>query len=200
MARKSIHKNLSYDTERRLYYAVFRREGRRCTRTYHTLEEAEAALEERKEERQHLPGRNCTLREWMTFWLEEVAARDRAESTLYAYRNMARCHLLPALGDVPLRELTPFLIQNYLFEQMEEGLSPNTVIKHYVLLNTALGLAVRLEVLARSPMDRVTPPKRQESHYRFYTPGQLQILFAAVGGHDAGIAGEAGVLSGPSPQ
>ena len=182
MARKSIHKNLSYDTERRLYYAVFRRDGRRCTRTYRTLEEAEAALEERKEERQHLPGRNCTLREWMTFWLEEVAARDRAESTLYAYRNMARCHLLPSLGDVPLRELTPFLIQNYLFEQLEEGLSPNTVIKHYVLLNTALGLAVRLEVLPRSPMDRVTPPKRQESHYRFYSPGQLQTLFTAVEG------------------
>lgn len=182
MARKSIHKNLSYDTERRLYYAVFRQEGRRCTRTYRTLAEAEAALAEREETRQYLPGRGCTLGQWLTFWLEEVAARDRAESTLYAYRNMARCHLLPALGEVPLRELTPYQIQNYLFERMEQGLSSNTVIKHYVLLTTALGLAARLEVLDRSPMDRVTPPKRQESHYRFYTPGQLQLLFSAVEG------------------
>ena len=31
------------------------------------------------------------------YTLEEVVARDRAESTLYAYRNMARCHVLPAL-------------------------------------------------------------------------------------------------------
>ena len=182
MARKSIRKNLSYDTERRLYYAVFRQDGRRRTRTFRTLEEAEAALAERPEERQCVPGRSCTLGQWMTFWLEEVAARDRAESTLYAYRNMARCHLIPALGEVPLRELTPYQIQNYLFGKMEQGLSPNTVIKHYVLLTTALGLAVRLEVLDRSPMERVTPPKRQESHYRFYTPGQLQILFSAVEG------------------
>ena len=43
MARKSIHKNLSYDTERRLYYAVFRQDGRRRTRTVHTLSAAEAA-------------------------------------------------------------------------------------------------------------------------------------------------------------
>ena len=78
MARKSIQKNLSYDTERRLYYAVFRRDGRRRTRTYHTLEEAEAALAERQEENRHLPGRGCSLGEWLTFWLEEVAARDRA--------------------------------------------------------------------------------------------------------------------------
>lgn len=105
----------------RLYYAVFRRDGRRRTRTYHTLEEAEAALAERQEENRHLPGRGCTLGEWLTFWLEEVAARDRAESTLYAYRNMARCHLLPGLGEIPLRELTPYQIQNYLFEQMEPG-------------------------------------------------------------------------------
>lgn len=182
MARKSIQKNLSYDTERHLYYAVFRRDGRRQTRTYRTLAEAEAALEKRSEARQCLPGRNCTLGQWLTFWLEEVAARDRAVSTLYAYRNMARCHLLPALGDVPLRELTPYQIQNYLFERMEQGLAPNTVIKHYVLLTTALGLAVRLEVLDRSPLDRVTPPKRQESHYRFYTPEQLQMLFSAAEG------------------
>ena len=182
MARKNIQKNLSYDTERRLYYAVFQRDGRRRTRTYSTLAEAEAALEKQREERQCLPGRNCTLGQWLTFWLEEVAARDRAVSTLYAYRNMARCHLLPALGEVPLRELTPYQVQNYLFERMERGLSPNTVIKHYVLLTTALGLAVRLEVLDRSPLDRVTPPKRQESHYRFYSPEQLQMLFSAAEG------------------
>lgn len=182
MARKNIQKNLSYDTERRLYYAVFQRDGRRRTRTYRTLAEAEAALEKQREERQCLPGRNCTLGQWLTFWLEEVAARDRAVSTLYAYRNMARCHLLPALGEVPLRELTPYQVQNYLFERMERGLSPNTVIKHYVLLTTALGLAVRLEVLDRSPLDRVTPPKRQESHYRFYSPEQLQMLFSAAEG------------------
>ena len=57
---------------------------------------------------------------------------------------------------------------------MDQGLSPNTVIKHYVLLTTALGVAVRLELLERSPMDRVTPPKKQE------TPLQLLLAGAAA--------------------
>ena len=34
----------------------------------------------------------------MTYWLEEVVARDRAESTVYGCRNMAVCHILPVLG------------------------------------------------------------------------------------------------------
>ena len=109
-------------------------------------------------------------------------ARDRAESTLYAYRNMARCHVLPALGRIPLAELTPLRIQGYLYEKMNQGLSPNTVIKHYVMLTTALGMAVRLEMLERSPMDRVTPPKKKEARFSFYSPEQLQLLFSAVSG------------------
>ena len=155
MPRKTIQKNLAYDTERQLYYAVFRQDGRRYTRTYRTREEAQAALEGNSCADRRLPGKDCTLGEWLTFWLEEVVARDRAESTLYAYRNMARCHVLPALGRIPLAELTPLRIQGYLYEKMNQGLSPNTVIKHYVMLTTALGMAVRLEMLERSPMDRV---------------------------------------------
>ena len=182
MPRKTIQKNLAYDTERQLYYAVFRQDGRRYTRTYHTREEAQAALEGHSCANRRLPGKNCTLGEWLTFWLEEVVARDRAESTLYAYRNMARCHVLPALGRIPLAELTPLRIQGYLYEKMNQGLSPNTVIKHYVMLTTALGMAVRLEILERSPMDRVTPPKKKEARFSFYSPEQLQLLFSAVSG------------------
>ena len=181
MSRKTIQKNLSYDTERRLYYAVFRRDGKRYTRTYHSRKEAQAALQgQRPVSGGRMPGRSCTLEEWLTFWLEDVVARDRAVSTLYAYRNMARCHVIPSLGQIPLQELTPLRVQEYLYEKMDQGLSPNTVIKHYVLLTTALGLAVRLELLERSPMDRVTPPKKKETPISFYSPEQLQVLFAAV--------------------
>ena len=163
MPRKTIQKNLAYDTERQLYYAVFRQDGRRYTRTYRTREEAQAALEGNSCADRRLPGKDCTLGEW-------------AESTLYAYRNMARCHVLPALGRIPLGELTPLRIQGYLYEKMNQGLSPNTVIKHYVMLTTALGMAVRLEMLERSPMDRVTPPKKKEARFSFYSPEQLQLM------------------------
>ena len=144
-----------------------------------TVEKKEGKLKGHKEVIiQDLPG----IYSLSPYTLEEVVARDRAESTLYAYRNMARCHVLPALGRIPLAELTPLRIQGYLYEKMNQGLSPNTVIKHYVMLTTALGMAVRLEMLERSPMDRVTPPKKKEARFSFYSPEQLQLLFSAVSG------------------
>ena len=76
MPRKTIQKNLAYDTERQLYYAVFRQDGRRYTRTYRTREEAQAALEGNSCADRRLPGKDCTLGEWLTFWLEEVVARN----------------------------------------------------------------------------------------------------------------------------
>ena len=60
MPRKTIQKNLAYDTERQLYYAVFRQDGRRYTRTYRTREEAQAALEGNSCADRRLPGKDCT--------------------------------------------------------------------------------------------------------------------------------------------
>ena len=183
MPRKTIQKNLAYDSERKLYYAVLRKEGRRYTRTFHNVDEALAALEYSDAEEAKSPAcQDWTLEKWINWWIEEVQARHLAESTLYAYRNIARCHLLPALGREKLKYLTPLRIQTYLHEKLDQGLSPNTVCKHYVLLTTALSLAVRMEVLDRSPMDRVTPPRRQVTRYTFYTPAQMRRLFTVVSG------------------
>jgi len=179
MPRKTIQKNLSYDSDRQLYYVSFYQNGRRCARTYHTWSAALTALEHPPETAPQTTT-SCTLGQWITYWLDEVVARDRAESTLYSYRNIARCHVVPALGSLPLSEVTPLRVQTYLHQKMDQGLSPNTVRKHYVLLTTVLSLAVRLEVLDRSPMDRVTAPKPQETQYTFYAPAQLQQLFSAV--------------------
>ena len=181
MPRKTIQKNLAYDSERRLYYATFHRDGRRYTRTYHSEPEALEALDAQSNSAPQAQ-KDYTLGQWLSYWLEEVVARDRAESTIYCYRNIIRCHVVPALGSVPLSQLTPLRIQTYLHEKMDQGLCPNTVHKHYVLLTTALGLAAWLELLQRSPMDRVSAPKLQETRYTFYTPAQLQSLFSAVAG------------------
>ena len=71
--------------------------------------------------------------------MAEDVVPSRATSTAYGYRNIVRRHLLPMLGDVPLTELSPLLLQTYFSIKPNEGLSPNTVLKHYTLLHTALG-------------------------------------------------------------
>lgn len=188
MSRKTIQKNLAYDDVRQLYYVTFYDHGRH-TCTFRTKAEALAALYPGAAALPAddglpavPPSSSATLGQWMNWWLTEDVNLNRAVSTAYAYRNMARCHILPALGHIPLQKLTALGLQTYLGDKLRQGLSPNTVIKHYTLLFTCLRRAVQLNLLPTNPMAQVTPPKKAEIQYHFYTPEQLRTLFQAAEG------------------
>lgn len=190
MARITIlKKQLSYDEERDRYYVTEYADGVRRTRTFRSRNEAIAALfpgaaslSPALPKGAPPPGGSCTLGVWLDWWLTEDVTPNRAASTAYNYRNMARCHILPALADQPLRQLSPLKVQMYLYQKLSEGLSPNTVIKHYTMLFTALEQAKRLELLDRNPMEQVLPPRARSVEHSFYSPAQLRILFRAVEG------------------
>ncbi len=52
-------------------------------------------------------GLGPTVAEWLWYWHDNVQARRVRESTLSAYETVIRRHLVPHLGGVRLRELTP---------------------------------------------------------------------------------------------
>ena len=134
--------------------------GRRvkCYRTYPTLAQARRGLREFSAERDGLrrvSPRSITLDQWLEYWMEQVIRPNRAQTTVYGYGKIIRNHLSPALGDVPLQKLTPQHLQGYYAMLMEQkGLSANTVRRHHDLLSCALHLAVRQDMLLRSPTDR----------------------------------------------
>lgn len=193
MSRKTLQKNLSYDEQRNLFYVTSQISGQRHSRTYPTYDDALAALypgvsHDISADGKTRPSPTATLGEWLDWWLTEDVAPSRAESTAYGYRNIVRHHLLPILGDVPLAELSPLLLQTYLSIKLGEGLSPNTVLKHYTLLHAALGQAVKLRLMPVDPSRQVTPPRREPSRYTCYSPQQLRILFQATEGTTLGLA------------
>ena len=153
MARRRIEANISYDELRRTYYVYMDRgqdeNGRRIRtyKTFPTLAAARRALQEFRAEREAqsgVPIRNLTLYDWLTYWLNEIVAPNRAETTLYGYRKIIENHIDPALGDIPLQKLAPLDLQRYYTMLLrEKGLSPNTVRRHHDLLSAALHMAVR---------------------------------------------------------
>ena len=193
MARKKVETNISYDDARQVYYVCMDHgadeNGRRvkCYRTYPTLAQARRGLREFSAERDGLrrvSPRSITLDQWLEYWMEQVIRPNRAQTTVYGYGKIIRNHLSPALGDVPLQKLTPQHLQGYYAMLMEQkGLSANTVRRHHDLLSCALHLAVRQDMLLRSPTDRVEPPRVIPQEARFYTPEELRQLFALVEGH-----------------
>ena len=115
MSRKTILPNISYDTQRRCYYAAMyvkdKKGGtpRRTTRCFPTLELAIQALDRYNAGKvlsQSTGAEVLTVGQWLTYWLEQVIAPSRTASTVHGYQMIIRNHLAPALGQIKLTELT----------------------------------------------------------------------------------------------
>ena len=186
MSRKTIERNISFDSVRQLYYVNMDyglAEGGHRVRTYHTftsLTLARKALREFETERslcRQVVPRSITLDQWLDYWMDEVVKPNRAETTVYGYNKIIDNHISPALGDITLQKLTSQDIQKYYTMLMrEKGLSPNTVRRHHDLLSSALRMAVKQEVLSRCPTDRVEPPRVVPFEAKFYGPEDLRRL------------------------
>ena len=86
-----------------------------------------------------------TLGSFLVQWLHDYAWPNLSAETSQAYDIMARKHLIPALGNIPLQQLTPARVQAYYTEKLTSGrrdgkggLSPRTVRHHHRLLHVAL--------------------------------------------------------------
>lgn len=192
MARKAVERNISYDERRDKYYVHLdygkdnTGQRKRCYRTFPNLSQARKALlafqVERSSNREVTP-RATTLADWLEYWMNEIVIPNRADTTAYGYNKIIRNHLVPALGHIPIQQLTPAHIQQYYTMLMrDKGLAPNTIRRHHDLLSSSLRTAVRQDVLVRCPTERVEPPRVIPHEAKFYSPENLKRLYAAAEG------------------
>ena len=198
MARKAVERNIAYDDQRKLYYVSMElgrdENGKRIKqyRTFPTLAAARnglrdfhAGLErERELERKLAPAQELDLAHWLEYWMDSIVRPNRAETTVYAYQKIIDNHIDPALGTVPLKKLTPKMVQEYYTEtQRANGLSSNTMRRHHDLLSSALRSAVRQDVIPASPMERVEPPRVRTTESYFYNNQELKLLYQKIEGN-----------------
>lgn len=187
--RKTLKRNLAYDDKKRLFYVSLYYDdgtGRRVrrTRTYPTMAQAEEAIATYQRARLLCGGvpSGMTLGEWLRYWLEEISAPRCEKTTQHGYASIISLHLVPALGEVRLHELTPMRVQQYYGELRRKGLSNNTIRKHHVLLHAALSAAQKQGVVSGNVAALVTPPAREAPQHRFYDSAQLRALLLASEG------------------
>lgn len=187
MARVRIERNISFDEERKRYYVnldfgLNPDTGKQIkrTRTFKKLTEARSTLRRHEADRDRgnivLP-QELTVAQWLDRWMKEVVEFSCESTTVYSYRKIIEKHIVPALGSIPLQKLTPQHLQHYYAEKINGGLSSNTVRKHHDLLNTALKVAVRQEILLYSPSEKVEAPKIKRPDIHYYSMEQIQTLF-----------------------
>jgi integrase len=122
-----------------------------------------------------------TLGAYLEGWF--ITKKPTVEPTYWRrLEEQVRIYINPALGKVPLTQLTAQHIQR-LYAQMLDKWGVPRVQKVHVALHKALNDALRMDLVARNVADQVDKPKGQHVEMHVYTPEQAQRLLAAAEGN-----------------
>ena len=124
-----------------------------------------AELEVSIEKGSYIKPKRTTLAEWLNNWLNGYVSTNCGVRTTQSYQSEVRCHLIPALGAIPLTHLQPQQLQNYYAHALSHGridgkggLSARTVQYHHRILSEALNHAVKIGLLVRNVAKVADPP------------------------------------------
>lgn len=101
------------------------------------------------------------LGDYLNWWLEEVHKVKVRQGTYRGYRISLNIHILPALGDIQLRKLTPRQIQEFYNKKQKENLSPSTLHNIQKVLHGGLKRAVKLRYISYNPSDSISLPSNK---------------------------------------
>jgi integrase len=116
-------------------------------------------------------------------WLAHVRGRVRV-TTYLGYESLIRCYVLPALGEVPLSEITPLHIQRLYSSLLlpERHLSGGTVLNLHLVLTQSLGQAVRWGIIEKNPVKGAHPPRPVRPEPVVIDPAMASRIVAALHG------------------
>lgn len=124
-------------------------------------------------------GRDLALRDYLERWQLEVVQHSVRPSTRLNY-DLAVRRLLPLIGHVKLRSLTPEEIQLANSRLLERGLSARTVRQIHMVLRRALKQALHWRLLDRNPTDAVRAPRPQRTEMKVLDRDQVAQLLAGT--------------------
>ena len=104
-------------------------------------------------------GGTLTLDAYLTRWLKDSVENTVRRSTFAQYESVVNRHLIPALGRLKLKSITPAHARSLYREKLDFGLSTRTVQYIHVTLHKALKQAVMDGLIPRNIADAVRPRK-----------------------------------------
>jgi integrase len=150
---------------------------RHATGTAHSITEAKklkTQLQTRADTRT-LTQPKGNLAEYLNRWCKDYA-NNLSPTTLTGYQSIIRYHITPAIGSLPLRNLSPEHLQRYYTDKIKTGLSTTTVRHHHTMLHRALKQAVQWGLLSRNPADMVTPPRNRRNEMHTLNESQVTTI------------------------
>jgi len=172
------------------------RRRRQRERFVGTKKDAERRLREvlREIENGGIGDGRMTIREMCDRWLATCKHRV-GPKTYHRYEQLARDHIVPALGAHRADKLRPAHVEAALsswvggkrLDGSTGTLSARSVRHAFDTLRAACRWATRMSILSRNPMDAVTPPSWQQREMKTLDAAGVAALLRAAAGTELGV-------------
>jgi integrase len=124
---------------------------------------------------------SLTLKTYMAEWLPyHTKAKPLSPTTAGRYESLA-AHAAAALGDVPLKKLTVFML-DALYLKLSETLGAKTIREVHSVLHVALKRAVKTKLIPFNPADGCDLPRVDQKEARALSADQLAAFQRAAAG------------------
>lgn len=100
-----------------------------------------------------------TLGNFLKCWLQDVILPERSDNTYASYQLVVNRHVNPHIGGIQLDRLNPACVQGMLASMKRAGVGDRTRQNVYVVLKSALSLAVKWGKVSRNACDGVDKPR-----------------------------------------
>lgn len=167
----------------KLYYAVYKTpDGKwRWERGGKLKKNAEALL--RRREREIAEGtygiEKMTFKEFSDKWLSDYASLKVKPQTRDDYEAVVRRHLKPFFGEASLKSITPVMVQEYVANMTDSGLSPRTINKTITILKLMFKHAEIWGYLRNNPAKHVDRPREIRKEMDYLRPEEARRLLRA---------------------
>ena len=189
-----------YRVELSIGYDPITGKRRRMSEDVHGTEtDAERALARMLLEIGRMPaGGNLTVRDFIDDLYKPWLIDHVRRSTRTGYESKLDGHVLPRLGDVPLRDLEPYVLDRWR-DDLIGKLSGRSALHVYRVLSTALNRAVKWRLIVANPLDAVDPPRARVREIDTLTAEEALAYLRAFDGHALGPLVTIGIATGLRP-
>ena len=113
-------------------------------------------------------------------WYDTYVKPNNKRTEIVKKETLIRVHLVPALGDTELTNITPEHISKLIAVKNNKGLSPKTINNILGCLRTMLNTAIRWDYLNTNPVNQIKPLKVPISEFDYYDPEETERFLATV--------------------
>lgn len=135
------------------------------------------------------------LQDWLEQWIHNYAEVTVRPSTYISYEGYIYNHINPSLGNLPIQQITPVIIQNFYNQKFASGrtdgkggLSSKTIRNLHNMFHQAMEQAKINGLILNTPTDNAIIPKQEKREMRVLSVEEEKRLIQVVPQHRLGFA------------